>query len=179
MIVPFTLVPFPGDTPLPDLQISGRLQRHASILTLHYQLSGDCSQVIAPAPAASPSRQDQLWQTTCFECFLGQPQTTPYWEINLSPAGHWNIYRFEQYRQGMQPETAFTEFPFTVQQRPDCLSLTLSVDLAPLLPVDTSLEVGITAVVQTPGQPLSYWALNHPGEQADFHQRESFTIKLS
>ena len=44
-----------------------------------------------------PRRRDRLWEETCLELFLGEEGSERYWEFNLSPAGHWNVYRFEFY----------------------------------------------------------------------------------
>ena len=65
-------------------------------------------------PADMPARRDRLWEETCFEFFLAVKNSPRYWEFNLSPAGHWNVYRFADYRQGMQEEPAFASLPFSV-----------------------------------------------------------------
>ena len=191
----FSLQPFPTTEPvsrdLTSFGITGAIARQGAILTLSYELWGAIATLKIPPPATHPSRQDSLWQTTCFECFLGVKDTGPYWEINLSPAGHWNIYRFEAYRQGMQPELAWSSLPFRIQQnvqnaapKPDrqpeteTLQLDLEVDLTAIVSPEQSLEVGISAVVQQQDDTLTYWALTHPGPEADFHRRDSFTLKL-
>ena len=38
--------------------------------------------------------------------------------------------------------------------------------------------VGIAAVIKLAGGGLTYWALTHPGPQADFHRRDSFLVEL-
>jgi hypothetical protein len=40
------------------------------------------------------------------------------------------------------------------------------------------LNVGISAVTQLKDDKITHWALKHLGTKADFHQRDSFTIKL-
>lgn len=42
-------------------------------------------------------RQDYLWQQNCLECFVALSDKT-YLEINVSPQGAYNIYRFNDYR---------------------------------------------------------------------------------
>jgi hypothetical protein len=126
--------------------------------------------------------------TTCFEFFMGLQNSPSYWEFNLSPAGDWNVYRFQDYRQGMQEEPVLNTLPFEVQQQSGALTLDLVLDLAPIFessssfpsasPLQQPLELGITAVLESQQKEVSYWALNHCGTQADFHLRESFHIKL-
>jgi hypothetical protein len=92
----------------PELEIIGTLSRHSPLLNLSYTLLGAVDAVNIPAPAQLPTRHHELWQSTCFEFFLGLQGSPQYWEFNLSPAGHWNVYRFEDYRQGMIEEPTVT-----------------------------------------------------------------------
>ena len=98
------LTAFGDDSALP-WQLWGNIKRlDQSILALDYELVVPADQLIWPAAAASPQRRDELWQSTCLELFIAQPNEPRYWEINLSPSGDWNIYRLSGYRQGLQAE---------------------------------------------------------------------------
>lgn len=173
----FALQPFPGDRPLPDISITGEIARSRK-LSLIYELQGSLAEVVLPIASGPPSRKDELWTTTCFEFFLALPESQRYWEFNLSPAGHWNAYRFDGYRQGMQAESAFTALPFSVQVQPTRVCLNVDVDLEKIVPATQPLEVAIAAVVQPTQGEVSYWALTHPGSQADFHLRQGFIIRV-
>ncbi|BAZ17250.1 hypothetical protein NIES4071_91280 [Calothrix sp. NIES-4071] len=173
----FSLQPFPNTQVLFNLKITGNIARHENLLTISYTLVGDIQQVDI-APPETPARKHELWQDTCFEFFIGAKNSPGYWEFNLSPAGHWNIYRFDNYRQGMQEETAFTTLPFKVQQGADFFALTLDVDLAKIIPIDQAIEVAITTVIKSTNNDVTYWALTHKGAEPDFHLRESFVLKL-
>jgi len=173
----FALVPFPAG-PRPAVKITGKIARRAETLTIHYELRGELAAVALPPPADVLARRQGLWAETCFEFFLGAKNSPQYWEFNLSPAGHWNVYQFADYRQGMAAETAFAALPFSVQRQPDFWLLTLRVDLAKIVPADQTLEVGISAVIKLPEGGATYWALSHPGPQADFHRRDSFRVEL-
>ncbi|AFY46361.1 hypothetical protein Nos7524_0447 [Nostoc sp. PCC 7524] len=174
----FSLQPFPSGESLPDAIITGDISRDGNQLAINYQLTGDLGQVVIPPLANTPTRQHELWQDTCFEFFLGINNSQRYWEFNLSPTGHWNIYRFDGYRQGMQEETAFSVFPFSVQNQSDSLMLSLSFNLDKIISPEQILEVAITTVVKQQNNHVTYWALTHKGLEADFHLRESFMIKL-
>ena len=172
----FSLQPFSQNSSS-DLEIIGTVARRANVLTISYSLLGDLADVVV-APPAAPARQSQLWEATCFEFFLGTKNDKQYWEFNLSPAGHWNIYCFADYRQGMKEETAFPTLPFSVQTEPDALSIALKINLGAVFAASQTLEMAIAAVVKSTTGDLSYWALKHPEKEPDFHLRDSFTLKL-
>lgn len=174
----FELRPFEGGSAAPALQLGGEVGREGRRLLLRLRLGGAIGAVHLPAPVAAPSRQDGLWATTCFECFWAVEGERAYWELNLSPAGHWNLYRLEDYRDGLRPEPGYDQPPHRVLR--DAGELTLHLDL--LLPegLDAAvpLQVGITSVIEERSGRLSYWALAHPGAEPDFHRREAFLLRL-
>ena len=174
----FFLQPFPPGDPWPSLEIIGGIIRSSSTFAMHYMLHGRMEELVIPEPAATPVRKNGLWEETCFEVFLGVKDSPAYWEINLSPAGHWNIYRFADYRQGMREETALEPVLFSVQTRPHCLFGTLEIDLAKVLGADQPVELGFSAIIQHRDGKVTYWALSHLGPQPDFHRREGFTVRM-
>jgi len=139
--IPFRLIPFAGDCEASDrgglsLTISGHISFTEGSLEVAYQLQGDLAQLSLPSPASAPERRDLLWQTTCLELFLARRGAKGYWEFNLSPAGHWNVYRLERYREGLTPEPAYQQLPFQVEQPGQAftrqqLTLTLRCPLPP------------------------------------------------
>lgn len=174
----FSLQPFPADKPVPKIEIVGKIDRHENKLNLCYQLLGNLQDILIATPSDSPTRQDELWRETCFEFFLGLKNTSRYWEFNLSPSGHWNVYAFEKYRQGMRSEFAFTDLPFQVDRQAHKLTLSLEVNLEKIGLTESKIEMGITAVIKQSDQAVNYWALTHAGSQADFHLRESFILEV-
>ena len=174
----FSLKPFPSSGTLPYLEISGNIGRLSKTLTISYTLHGLLSEVMIPAPADVPARKNALWEETCFEFFLGAKNSDQYREFNLSPAGHWNVYCFKSYRQGMQEELAFESLPVSVWRKPDALQLSLNLDLDKINLIDKTLEVAISTVINHANGKVTYWALTHPGPQADFHLKDSFIIEL-
>lgn len=166
--------------PIPrlDLTITGQLAQQGDTLAIRYELRGPLAKLAIPAPAAAPSRRHGLWQETCFEFFLAARDCPDYWEFNLSPAGHWNVYYFTDYRQGLQEEPAFPSLPIHVRSSRDSLLLDLTVDLGQVIATHQPLEMAISAVIKPKEGAVTYWALTHPGPQPDFHRRDSFTIAL-
>jgi hypothetical protein len=127
---------------------------------------------------ASPrgARKDELWHHTCFEAFLGLPGSDAYWELNVSPYGDWNLYRFSGYRSGGEPEPAACAPTLVLQQKTQALRCRTELDCSGFWPAAVVPEIGLTMVLEQPDGELSYWALSHPGDQADFHDRRSFLI---
>lgn len=171
----------------PDLLLSAEfVWREGGILELSYNLrpaqrDGDLLAVSLPSiqPSSVPmhgDRRDELWKHSCFEAFIGVPGSQQYWEFNVSPLGHWNLYSFERYRQGGSGLVEALPPSVTVRQtRRDC-RCDVVLDLRPWWPIEGMPELGLTMVVEEINGRLSYWALSHPGDAADFHDRRSFLI---
>ncbi|MCC5645251.1 DOMON-like domain-containing protein [Nostoc sp. CHAB 5824] len=174
----FSLQPFPSTKSLPNLKIAGNIARNSNQLIICYTLGGDLKEIAITPPSNAASRKHELWKDTCFEFFLGIKDSQRYWEFNLSSAGHWNVYRFNGYRQGMQEETAFKNLPFNVQNQADGLTLALDVDLNKIISAEQAIEVAITTVIKDKDGEVTYWALTHRGAEADFHIRDSFIVEL-
>ncbi len=97
----------------------------------------------------------------------------------MSPSSAWNVYHMDAYRRiGFRAEPGIQQLPFEFQTTDDRYLLEVALDLTPLLPADQTIQVGITAIIQTLDGNETYWALAHPGPQADFHVRESFILRL-
>jgi len=174
----FSLQPFSGDALALPVSIGGLVALQGGLLRLGYHLSGDLSAQVIPSPAEAPGRGHGLWQTTCLEFFLAPGDAPGYWEFNLSPAGHWNVYRFTGYRQGMIEEPAFTALPFSVQRTREALRMDLQVELGRIIPPSQPLQMGISAVCQGKDGGLHYFALAHPVYKPDFHHRDGFILGL-
>jgi hypothetical protein len=174
----FSLIPFAGPN-IPEITISGTVDRQQNLLTIHYALAGRVDDILFPARSVHPTRRADLWMATCHEFFLAIPDQPQYWEFNLSPSGHWNVYRMDRYRRvGFREETLIQRLPFECREEADCFSMHATVDLSPIIQKDDVIRAGITSVVQTKTGYETYWALAHPASQADFHVRESFVINL-
>jgi hypothetical protein len=174
----FFLKPFPCAGLPAHLTISGGVERHAGIFSISYELKGQLADVLLPSPLDTPVRMNGLWEGTCFEFFLGVRDSDCYWEFNLSPAGHWNVYHFMSYRSGMQEEGSFTALPFCVGMQPGALRLTLEFGLDRIIPSEQAVQVAVSSVIKQRDGGVSFWALKHMGPQPDFHRRESFLIEL-
>jgi hypothetical protein len=183
----FTLLPFrPGWDA--GITITGTVRRSGGRFALELLLSGSVDRLLLHPPAATrregagPRRRDELWRHTCLEAFLARPDGPAYWELNGSPCGDWNVYRFRDYRRRGVAETAVAAMESRLEgsgaERHGRLALSLPAPLAEA-PV---LEVAVTMVLETDTadgeDALAYRALCHPGEAPDFHLREGFLLRL-
>jgi hypothetical protein len=173
----FVLQPFKPTYLTSELQITGNISRENNNLNLNYQIFGDLSQVKISPIINRQTRKDRLWETTCLEFFIGIKNSTQYWEFNLSPNKHWNVYRFSDYRQNMTEEMAINVLPFEIDTNPYRLNLSLQLDLNLIISPALQLSAAISAVIEAKEQ-ITYWALIHPDSKADFHHRDSFIIDL-
>jgi hypothetical protein len=175
----FQLTPF---DPLPvefDLSVRGHISRpNAETIQIHYQLTGDLNAVVIPQRTNPPVRRDELWTTTCLELFISAKESSPYWEFNLSPNGDWNIYKLTDYRSNLKAELEFQDLASVIDRSADHFELNLVCPLPANLKTSPKLEVAICAVIQLKQGPISYWALNHGGSEADFHRRDGFVLSL-
>lgn len=200
LAVPLTqrLVPFSGGPAGVAIEAGALVWRQGPAqarLQLAFRVQGAGALLLPPASPA-PQRRDGLWQHTCLEAFLAPVNAEPYWEVNLSPSGDWNVYRLESYRQGLRPEPSVEALPFSCRLQPPHtsaavelapgspepstleLELELSCPLPPELAAAPKLAVGLSAVLESPGGVISYWALHHPRPEADFHARRGWTLRL-
>lgn len=143
-------------------------------LALRYVLSGSMGDVRLPPKAAS-ARADGLWRHTCFEVFVGAGDG--YYEFNFSPSTQWAAYRFDGYREGMR--LADIAPPHIEARRGiDQFELLARLDLNGFGLDDLDWRVGLSAVVESADNSISYWALAHPPGKPDFHHPDCFALEL-
>lgn len=127
-----------------------------------------------------PGSADELWRHTCFEVFMGVKGEPGYREFNFSPSGQWAIYDFRACRERNEDYAADAAPEIRFAQDADAAWLEARVPSAalPTVPPGTELEIGLAAVIERNGGELEYWAVQHVGDQPDFHARNSFVLML-
>ena len=192
----FTLLPFIDSLQLPERDLAGiGISGSVAVLRgknsefppsaqlqLEYRLAwpadDSAAAVLLPESKTAPQRRDQLWAHTCLELFIAIPGEKRYWEVNMAPSGDWAVYRLDDYRQGLQPEPQLAALPFQVHRQLGLLELRLHWNLPAELAAAAELELGASAVIEHLDGEISYWALNHPAPKADFHNRQSFALRV-
>jgi hypothetical protein len=162
------------------VRITASVARTASGCEFCYELAGKIGDVVWPAARAS-QRSDGLWRHTCFEAFCAVPRGSTYYEFNFSPSTEWAAYRFGGYRERLaDPELASP--PAIHVRRSDLearLDVTLGVEGLPRLAPSKPFDLALAAVIESHGGAIHYFALAHPGEAADFHDRRGFVLTLA
>ncbi|WP_157385826.1 DOMON-like domain-containing protein [Methylosarcina fibrata] len=146
---------------------------------LCYTLTADLSRILIPEPR-QPRTADGLWRHTCFEAFIAAEDGSRYHEFNFSPSGQWAAYAFDNYRVP-RPWAARQPPDIRIQRTDVRLKLWADIAAADLPPNERRqpYRLGLTAVIETVDNPLSYWALRHSGPRPDFHRREGFTLSFA
>lgn len=122
-------------------------------------------------------QRDELWKTTCFECFLTTQKSKPaYFEINLSPGGDWAFYSFTSYREGMQKKTL--PKPPKLHQQGQTWVYQIDLSQEPLL-ANESLMVSLSSVIELKNKSITYWSLKHSSPKPDFHRLDHFVHVLT
>lgn len=156
--------------------IKGAVRRTGSTLSVWYQLCDVENRV--KFTEFAPTRQDNLWQHTCFELFCGKRGSPEYWEMNITPSGAWNIYAFSSERSEMRQEEKIDNVRSSVYKSSDSVILHCNVDIERILPKHSVVEVGVSCVVAFTDCQKGHWALTHNKGVPDFHDRSAFLLHI-
>lgn len=145
-------------------------------LRFTYRIDAAPAGLLLPAEEMSLA-QDNLWQHTCCEAFVGCVGQAAYREFNFSPSTCWAVYDFAGYRQ-RNPSWIARQAP-QIEVRRDAAGFVLEACVAPaLLPAGKVFDISLTCVIESPEGDKTYWALQHAADQPDFHLRQSFQLTL-
>src|SRR5438445_11786619 len=155
------------------------VRRSASAeLQMTFRLDGDIPRIRVPSPGL-PRIATQLWQHTCLEAFIAVEGQSAYHEFNFAPSGEWAAYAFTGYRNGgplademMRPHIAVRSTGNRLE-----LDTLVRLDVLSATHAHAPLRIGLSAVIEA-CDGLSYWALRHPAEKADFHHADGFALLL-
>ncbi|MBC7386869.1 MAG: hypothetical protein H7301_12000 [Cryobacterium sp.] len=183
--VPLYAFPGTAEWESKQFEISGRgsLNGNAegSFLELEYRVrervAGGLDAVIFPEDLRQGERRDGLWQHLCFEAFFsGVPvdekartkpsNGQPYFEWNASSSGDWNLYSFENYREGMAGVGLELDPVLTFHRREGEYFARCRIPVPAI--IGRKLLLSLAVVFET-RLGLSYWSTAHEGEAPDFH----------
>lgn len=177
------LVPHPAHPPLAVRSVeadilfpqSGAMSGMAMV---RYRVDG-IGALVLPA-FSGRGRQDELWQTTCFELFAAGPGAA-YREFNFATSGRWAVYDFDARRSGMREFNPTTMPEITAQSGDRLLAVTATISARDLLGGEQAMfdRAGLTVVLEEEGGVKSYWALAHGDDRPDFHDPACFTARLA
>ncbi|MEJ1966367.1 MAG: DOMON-like domain-containing protein [Gammaproteobacteria bacterium] len=155
----------------------------AGVLRFDYALEATVSRIRVPSRRPS-SQADELWKHTCFEAFIAPAVGgDEYREINFSPSTEWATYAFTSYRKGMTSVALAAAPRIEVSESGSQLTVQARIGTAGLLPESwrapgAKLRIALAAVIEGDGGKLSYWALRHAPDKADFHHSAGFILEV-
>lgn len=149
-------------------------------LLVHYYISGD-SGLVVPSLLSPATRQraDELWRHTCFEAFVKPAGGEAYWEFNVVPSWDWQVYALSGYRAGRRPAEDIGTPSVEGRYGRDRWELRAHWALAGIVPDNGLWRIGLCAVIEDKDGAISYWALQHPPGQPDFHHASAFALELA
>lgn len=153
-----------------------------AVIELDYLLKVDLKKIKIPAEINEPGRADNLWETTCFEAFIGNENSKSYFEVNLSTSGEWNVYEFSDYRKSrIEADQVHCNLESIISKT--SLNLKAQINLNNLdifknKKIENDWILGLTAVIEMADGLKSYCALTHKSEKPDFHVKDSFILRL-
>ena len=174
----FQLIPHPTSRPTVE-KVEALIWRDDGQFDLDFRLFGSPLRVKLPE-WTSPSRQDELWRSTCFEAFIRPRGGEAYFEFNLAPSGDWAAYRFESYRTGMREANITCRPDDNVWAEAGIRIQDATFDIAQEAELDAAVgwDVGLSAVIEEIDGTKSYWALSHGPGPPDFHNPACFAYHL-
>ncbi len=155
-------------------QMQAWLERDGARLWARWLVDVPINRLMLPEPA-EPARRDGLWRTTCFEAFVAWDGEA-YLEVNAAPNGDWAAYRFDAPRHGMAP-LAIDAPTISLDAGETWVSVEATLALPPEC-AGRPLSANLAAVMKTTDGALSHWALAHPADKPDFHDRSCFRLSL-
>lgn len=166
----FQLIPFNSEK---KINISGELEKNLKIFSLKLIFSDPQKSIIySYSNNQTPKKAFGLWERTCFEIFLKRANTTEYIEFNFSADMEWSCFHFDDYKVGMKDYQGAKILGLKFDSKNHTFEATWTFDS-----LDDSFDCGISSVIQTNDLKKSYWALNHPSLNPDFHDFRSFTLR--
>ncbi len=155
-----------------ELNIESTLTLNANKISLHFKISGAIKKYQFPQKEEL-KRASELWKATCFELFLANSKTQTYYEINISPTLHWNIYRLEVYRA--EPKEFVVSSEPLIKSREDKEHYKIDFELAcKELDLAEFDQYNLAVILLNKQNEREFWAVNPVGESPDFHDRRGF-----
>lgn len=157
-----------------ELTVEGTLILNSNKLSLHFKISGALKSYSFPKKEKL-KRANELWRATCFELFLANSKTKIYYEINISPTLHWNIYRLETYRA--EPKELIVSSEAIIKIREDEQSYEINFELeCKELDLAEFDQYNLAVILLNNQNEREFWTIRPMGKSPDFHDRDGFSL---
>jgi len=148
-------------------------------IQIQLKLHDEQDHVSWPQHHGSQIRAENLEKSTCFEIFIQQLEHANYVNVQLTPSGLWNAYRFDQYQYPKQVPPRH-ELRLTIEQLLiERHRISFVLNLAQLYPRRSLLKIGLSAILAHRHDLHSDWGLQHSGAFADPHRAADWGIRLT
>ena len=155
----------PEANPQVKVEVSGE----QNSLSLRFEVTGNLAQLKA-LPVISKSHfvpGTELYKKTCFELFFFDPQSTRYFELNVSPTAEYANLIFNRYREPTPQKMVLlkpSHFVSTLTSSEYCAQFKVGVNF------QGDFLLSPTVVLETSDRKLLYYALAHANPDGpDFH----------
>lgn len=115
-------------------------------------------------------RDNNLWESTCFELFLANSEMDGYYELNLSPSLAWNLYYLSDYRATPKEVCIKNEIEIETFHNEDSLKLSCKFEMK----TDVFNLYNVAVILLTQSNQRHFWSVHHRSEEADFHDKDNF-----
>ena len=157
-----------------DIKLSGQYEFIGREIHISYDWQDPNAAICWPGSCQLAEIQDELWQQTFCEIFIARAAAHEYWEYNFSPAGHWNCYRFKDYRASRQSRTQGLSTEIIAVIKKNLAKIKIKTNLPASVEV-SDLSLNICAIAKTQEDTI-HFALRHHGDKPDFHLRTNFEL---
>ncbi|MGB0452540.1 MAG: hypothetical protein ACPGJV_02415 [Bacteriovoracaceae bacterium] len=151
------------------------LKKKDQEVVLNYKLDKNPELKITENHSTQLKRRIGLWESTCFEFFLRDPETGHYLEFNFSTTGLWNCFYFKE--KGQDLEEYFKLNLKTHRRITSSKSLEFTFSFSTNdFPEKINLQqwlVNPTVILES-SKEKAFYASIHPKEGPDFHNEANF-----
>ena len=172
----FSLIPFDLDHS-PPLNFSVELNQSDDSVFISYRITEGFHHIDRGDLTPHKSRVMKLWEKTCFELFIKNGAGS-YLEFNFSPNFEWNCFYFKNKGDPLKEweKMKTPKLDILLSHEHFLLFAEIKKDL---FPVDfnnqkNEWKFGISSVIKSTEQKMSYWALIHCDSRPNFHHFDSF-----
>ena len=161
------LLPFRPVKYIEDIFCTVIVGSKGKIVSICYNIKGGLENIYWPKKMNPEHGDNELWRSTCFECFIGSSCTPEYYEYNQSPDGDSACYKFSDYRNRQSAFDRPSDYAFSLTA--DEYECHARIDIPS--PYTLPFYLGLAVIIKDRRNELHYFGLSHPNDAPDFHLR--------
>ncbi len=155
-----------------NITVEARVELDERKLFISFILHGKLDDYLFPKKS-KPKRANELWKATCFELFLANSNEESYYELNFSSSLAWNFYYLKHYRAEVKEVKLLNEPIIEVFEEESSFKIELQLEGFGFEKFDS---YNLASILLNKKNERTFWAMEHPKEKANFHQRKTFKV---